>query len=67
MRINLVLLMAVAFLPFPTRLMAEAIHNRDAERVAVIFYGASLLVISLLLERAVGHGRAPPAPAAGRT
>ncbi len=49
MRLNLALLMAVAFLPFPTRLLAEAIHETDAERVAVIFYGATLLVISLLL------------------
>jgi uncharacterized membrane protein len=49
MRINLALLMAVAFLPFPTKLLAEAIHDTDAERAAVIFYGATLLVISLLL------------------
>lgn len=27
MRVNLLLLMAVAFLPFPTRLMAQAIHS----------------------------------------
>ena len=46
MRVNLLLLMAVAFLPFPTRLVAEAIRNSSAERAAVIFYGASLLVIS---------------------
>ncbi len=49
MLINLLLLMAVSFLPFPTRLVAEAIHSSAAERAAVIFYGASLLVISLLL------------------
>jgi TMEM175 potassium channel family protein len=49
MRLNLLLLMAVAFLPYPTRLLAEAIHDKDAERAAVIFYGAILLVISLLL------------------
>ena len=50
MEINLVLLMAVAFLPFPTKLMAEAINSTTgAERAAVIFYGASLLVIQLLL------------------
>jgi uncharacterized membrane protein len=49
MRINLGLLMAVSFLPFPTKLLAEAIHETDAERAAVIFYGATLLVISLLL------------------
>ncbi len=49
MVINLVLLMAVAFLPFPTRLVAEAIHDNSAERAAAIFYGASLLVIQLLV------------------
>ena len=49
MYVNLVLLMAIAFLPFPTRLLAEAIRNPAAERAAVIFYGASLLVISLLI------------------
>ena len=49
MRINLALLMAVAFLPFPTKLLAEAIHEPDAERAAVIFYGATLLATSLLL------------------
>ena len=49
MRINLALLMAVSFLPFPTKLLAEAIHDTGAERAAVIFYGATLLVISFLL------------------
>ncbi len=49
MQVNLLLLMAVVFLPFPTRLLAEAIHNEDAERAAVIFYGLSLLVIQVLL------------------
>ena len=49
MRLNLALLMAVAFLPFPTKLLAEAIHDTDAERAAVIFYGGTLLVISLLI------------------
>jgi len=48
MRINLLLLMAISFLPFPTRLMAEAIHDAQAERAAVITYGANLLVISIL-------------------
>ena len=49
MRLNLLLLMAVSFLPFPTRLAAEAVDVTDAERAAVIFYGATLLVISLLI------------------
>ncbi len=54
MLINLLLLMAVSFLPFPTKLMAEAIDSSDAERAAVIFYGASLLVISSLLSALLG-------------
>jgi uncharacterized membrane protein len=49
MRINLLLLMAASFLPFPTRLMAEAIRTTSAERAAVIFYGSALMVILLLL------------------
>ena len=49
MLVNLMVLMAVAFLPFPTKLMAEAIHEEDATRTAVIFYGATLFVTSLLL------------------
>jgi TMEM175 potassium channel family protein len=49
MRINLLLLMVVAFLPFPTGLMAEALGNDDAERPAVLFYGACLLVVLLVL------------------
>jgi TMEM175 potassium channel family protein len=46
MRVNLLLLMAVAFLPFPTRLVAATIRTDDAERPAVIFYGLTLLVIA---------------------
>jgi uncharacterized membrane protein len=48
MRINLLLLMAVSFLPFPTRLVAEAIRDRSAERAAAIFYGVCLLAIAVL-------------------
>jgi hypothetical protein len=63
MPLNLLLLMAVSFLPFPIRLMAEAIRNTDAEGAAVIFYGGSLLVIALLvaaLWRSVARRREPP-------
>ena len=49
MMLNLLLLMAVSFLPFPTKLMAEAIHDEGAARTSVIFYGGTLLVISILL------------------
>ena len=48
MRVHLLLLMAVALLPFPTKPVAEAIRDTSAARAAVIFYGASLLVISVL-------------------
>jgi TMEM175 potassium channel family protein len=48
MRLNLLVLMGVAFLPFPTALMAKAIRDTDAERAAVVFYGLTLLVISIL-------------------
>src|SRR5690242_7406538 len=40
LRANLLLLMIVGFIPFPTHLAAEYIHDEDAERVAVTFYGA---------------------------
>jgi uncharacterized membrane protein len=49
MQFNLLLLMTVSFLPFPTRLIAESIEEADAERAAVIFYGLVLLAISLLV------------------
>jgi uncharacterized membrane protein len=48
-RLNLTLLMTVAFLPFPTKLMAEALHLKAGEETAVLFYGANLLVITSLM------------------
>ncbi len=48
-RLNLLLLLFVAFLPFPTRLFAEFIGKDNPERVAVTVYGLSLLLTSLLL------------------
>ena len=48
-RMNLVLLLVVSFLPFPTKLVAEAISSTSAERVAVLFYGATLLGISVIV------------------
>lgn len=51
MRLNLGLLLFASFLPFPTRLAADAItHGRGAERSAVILYGVTLLIISVLLD-----------------
>ena len=49
LRINLLLLLIVAFLPFPTKLIAEGIHDTDDERVFVTMYGLTLLTIRLLI------------------
>ena len=48
-RLNLLLLLVVSFLPFPTRLVADYIGQDNPERVAVTIYGISLLLASTLL------------------
>lgn len=48
-RLNLLLLLVVAFLPFPTRLLAEYIGESDASRTATTVYGVNLLLTSVLL------------------
>ena len=48
LRLNLLLLLVVVLLPFPTRLVAEALHNSSGERVYVTMYGLTLLAIRLL-------------------
>jgi uncharacterized membrane protein len=48
-RLNLMLLLLVSFLPFPTRLFAEYIDQEGAERVAATFYGLTLLLTSTML------------------
>ena len=50
LRLNLLLLMAVAFLPFPTKVMSEYFGETDPERIAVVLYGVVLLVIALLMD-----------------
>jgi uncharacterized membrane protein len=48
LRLNLLLLLVVVFLPFPTRLIAEYLHKTGDERVYVTVYGLTLLAIRLL-------------------
>jgi uncharacterized membrane protein len=48
-RLNLLVLLLVGFLPFPTKLISEFVDERDAERVAGAFYGLTLLALSLAL------------------
>ena len=48
-RINLLLLLVVAFLPFPTKLFADYIDHKTLERITATFYGVTLLLASTLL------------------
>jgi TMEM175 potassium channel family protein len=50
LRLNLLVLLAVVFLPFPTGLIADALrhHDTSGERVYVTMYGLTLLAIRLL-------------------
>lgn len=48
LQINLLVMLVVAFLPFPTKLVANALHNTDAERAAVTVYGLTLLAVRIL-------------------
>jgi len=48
-RLNLLLLMVVSFLPYPTRLLAAYVGHSNSERVAAVIYGTNLLLASVLL------------------
>jgi TMEM175 potassium channel family protein len=48
LRLNLLVLLVVVFLFFPTELVAENLHNTGGERVYVTLYGLTLLAIRLL-------------------
>jgi len=47
--LNTLHLMFIAFLPFPTSVLADALHNRVDETIATAFYGGTLTVIGLLV------------------
>ena len=49
LRLNLLVLLVVSFLPFPTRLVAEHLDEASGERVFVAMYGLTLLAIRLML------------------
>ena len=58
LQINLLVLLVVAFLPFPTRLVTDALHaGTDSERVAVTIYGRTLLAIRLLASALDAYAR----------
>jgi uncharacterized membrane protein len=58
LRINLLLLLVVAFLPFPTKLVAGALGHTAAERIYVTVYGLALLSTRLLLWALDAYARA---------
>lgn len=56
-RLNLLLLLVVSFIPFPTRLLAEHISAEDAERIAVTIYGLTLLATAVVIAVLWRHAR----------
>ena len=65
--INLMLLLVVAFLPFPTKLIADGLGDQNGERVFVTIYGLTLLtirLISFLLDAYARHEHLYSAPEA---
>jgi uncharacterized membrane protein len=57
LRINLLLLLVVGVLPFPTRLVAESIEDLDGERLFVALYGLTFLAMRLLLSALFRYAR----------
>ena len=57
LRLNLLLLLAVVFLPFPTRLVADALYHPSSQRVFITLYGLTLLAIRLLGAALDGYAR----------
>ena len=51
-----------SFLPFPTKLVGQFVDDRDAERVAVVFYGLSLLALDLALTVFIRYAAEQRAP-----
>jgi uncharacterized membrane protein len=49
LRLNLLLLLVVSFLPFPTRLLAEYAASSDPDRIAATIYGLNLLLALTML------------------
>ena len=60
LRLNLLLLLFVSVLPFPTRMLGDYLRETGAERIAVTVYGLNLLAISgltsILWHYAVSEG-----------
>jgi uncharacterized membrane protein len=61
LRLNLVLLLAAAFLPFPTAVLSQAFEaSTQSERAAVAFYGLTALAIELILRAMIRYASSRP-------
>ncbi len=57
---NLVFLLVVAFIPFPTRVLAEYIRNPSGARTAALLYGFTFILLSIVFRvawRTISAGR----------
>jgi uncharacterized membrane protein len=48
MFLNLLLLLTVAFLPFPTRLVADSLRQHSGERAATLAYAATFVLMAIV-------------------
>jgi TMEM175 potassium channel family protein len=61
LRLNLVLLLVAAFLPFPTAVLSQAFEeSTKSERAAVAFYGVTALAIELILRAMIRYASTKP-------
>ena len=68
--LNLLLLMTVSFLPFPTSVLATAIRNQRGLVTATLFYGGTCTASALVFDALwlyAAHGRRLIAPGVGRS
>jgi TMEM175 potassium channel family protein len=56
--LNVLFLMAVSFIPFPTQLVAEHIGDADERTVATIVYGGSMVLIAVMFNLVWGYAAA---------
>jgi uncharacterized membrane protein len=58
LRLNLIFLLFVVFLPYPTRLVSRSLHEHLApEEVATVVYGITLLLIQLMFRALEAYSR----------
>ncbi len=58
--VNTVFLLVVAFIPFPTRLLAEYIRDPSGARTAAVFYGLTFILVAVVFNvtwRTISTGR----------